>query len=214
MQLLISLSLIILTTAFAAETASRTILERLFTQHSESRVQEIKLIADCVYNLSATYSAGRSLIFMSEQINTDLSDYLVRGTNHGLKIISSVADVSRNIGFFLFFQDNKELSYVDILEKIPPNNVVRVVVIFDFQEKIDLRQIQKVFEEFWLYQMIDVIALVPFKISRNIRIYTYYPYSSTRCGETGPPILINVWNSQNKVFLNQHDLFSRIKKVI
>lgn len=196
-----------------AKTASRTIYQVLLAKNSEIRFQDIQLIADCVHNLSKTYSAGRSLIFMSEQISTDLSETLVRGMNHGLKIISSVADVSQNIGFFLFFQDNRELSYIDILEKIPPNNVMRFVVIFNFQEKIDLRQIQKVFEEFWLYQIIDVIALVPFKISRNIRIYTYYPFSSMRCGETGPPMLINVWNSQKKAFLNQNDLFSRTKKV-
>lgn len=173
----------------------------------------MNIIKECAYNISETYSAGRNMIFMAEHMNTELSEFLVRDLNRGLKIITSANNVSKNIGFFLFFQDNKEMSYVEILDKIPPNNVMRFVVIFDYQEKIDLRQIQKVLEEFWVYQMIDVIAMVPYKISRNIRIYTYYPFSPTRCGETGPPILINVWNSMNKVFLNKNNLFSRVKKV-
>lgn len=191
----------------------KSLADSVLSEYSENRIQEMNLIGNCVYNISETYSAGRNLIFMTEQVNSDLSEFLVRDLNRGLKIITSTNNVSRNIGFFFFFQDYKEISYVEILEKIPPNNVMRFVVIFDYQEKIDLRQIQNVLEEFWLYQIIDVIALVPYKISRNIRIYTYYPFSPTRCGETGPPILINVWNSVNRVFLNKHNLFSRIKKV-
>lgn len=193
----------------------RILIEILTSKYSEIRNEEIKLIGNCINYLWNSYSAGRSLIFMSDQINSDLSDYLIREMNQGLKIITSINNVSENIGFFLFFvQENKDSNFAEILEKIPPNNVMRFVVVLDFQEKIDLRHIQKILEEFWTYQIIDVITIVPFRISKNIRIYTYHPFSATRCGETGPPILINVWNSQNKAFLNQLNLFSRNKKVI
>lgn len=193
--------------------SSKTLVDSVLSDHSENRRQEMNLIKNCVFNISETYSAGRDMIFMAEQLNTDLSEFLVRDSNQGLKIITSSSNVIRNIGFFVFFQDSKEISYIEILEKIPPNNVMRFVVVFDYQEKIDLRQIQNTLEEFWLFQIIDVIALVPYRISKNIRVYTYYPFSPTRCGETGPPILINVWNSANRAFLNEHNLFSRIKKV-
>lgn len=190
----------------------KNLSEPLLSEFAEGRLQEIRFIKDCVQNISQTYSAGRNFIFITEQINSDLSEYLVKNLSHGLKIITSINNVSQNMGLFIFFQD-KERSHAEILEKIPANNVMRFVVIFDYQERIDLRQIQNVMEEFWAFQMIDVIALIPYKISRNIRVYTYYPFSPTRCGETGPPILINVWNSLNKAFLNKHNLFSRVKKV-
>ncbi|XP_065225502.1 uncharacterized protein LOC135849157 isoform X2 [Planococcus citri] len=209
---MILLVLLVLLNSFP-KSLCKTLADTVPSEYSENRRQEMNLIKNCVYNISETYSAGRNMIFMAEQLNSDLSEFLVRDLNKGLKIITTSSNVSRNMGFFFFFQDNRETSYVEILDKIPPNNVMRFVVIFDYQEKIDLRQIQNTLEEFWLYQIIDVIALVPYKISKNIRIYTYYPFSPTRCGETGPPILINVWNSANRAFLNGHDLFSRIKKV-
>ncbi len=194
-------------------TESRTLKEQMSAVYSETRNQEIRLIIDCVYNISRTYAGGRSLVFVSDQIRTDLSEILVKELDQELKVISSVGNISQNIGFFLFFHYDREITFMEILDKIPPNSEMRFVVVFDYQERIDLRQIQKTLEEFWMYQIIDVISLVPYKISKNLRVYTYYPFSASRCGETGPPILINVWNSQNKAFLNRNHLFSRTKKV-
>lgn len=194
-------------------TSCRTFRDFPSIYFSTARLQEIDSIVSCVYNLSFTYSSGRNLIFISEQLETDLSESLVRKVNGQTKIISSVSSTSQSTGFFVLFHSHKDTTHVDILEKIPPNDVVRFAVVLDFQEKINLRRIQKILEEFWSYQIIDIIVVVPYSISGNIRIYTYYPFSPIRCGETGPPVLINIWNSHVKTFLNKNDLFSRIKKV-
>lgn len=178
-----------------------------------ARRQEIDVICECVFNVTGSHAAGRNLIFVSDQIRTDLSKWLLRRADRSSKIISSALDIARNVGFFLFVHDVAETSYVEMLARMPPNDVMRFVVVFDFQDKIVLRRIQTVLDEFWLHRIIDVIVLVPFRVSKNVRVYTYQPYSPTRCAETGPPMLINVWNSANKAFLNREDLFSRTKKV-
>lgn len=178
-----------------------------------ARRQELDVICECVFNITGSHAAGRNLVFVSDQIRTDLSHWLLRRADRSSKIISSAIDIARNVGFFLFVQETAETSYVEMLARMPPNDVMRFVVVFDFQDKIVLRRVQTVLEEFWLHRIIDVVVLVPFRVSKNVRVYTYQPYSPTRCAETGPPVLINVWNSASKAFLNRGDLFSRTKKV-
>ncbi|KAI5741667.1 hypothetical protein M8J76_015892 [Diaphorina citri] len=76
----------------------------------------------------------------------------------------------------------------------------------------DLGRIQSVFAEFWKHQIIDVVAVVQMKYG-GIRIYDFEPYSPTRCAQSGPPILINIWSARFNRLSWPNPLYNRKKKV-
>ena len=155
----------------------------------------------CIYNSFATHSSARNSFYFEQLlVKTDSSETFVRKVSKRTKIISSTSTIShQEVGFLLFFQDNisdkcdNRKTSVDILDKIPSNDIVRSAL--DFQDRNWLTSNIENFRRILFGLNLIEVELMPYKISHNIRIYNY-AFLLNRCWETGPPVLMSVWNSR------------------
>uniref|UniRef100_A0A8D8QU53 Glutamate receptor 2.5 n=1 Tax=Cacopsylla melanoneura TaxID=428564 RepID=A0A8D8QU53_9HEMI len=115
-------------------------------------------------------------------------------------------------GFYIIFIYNYASYLIDILEQVPKTSVSKYVVLWPQPGSEDLGRIQAVFAEFWKHQIIDVVAVVQMKYG-GIRIYEFEPFSPTRCAQSGPPILVNIWSARFNRLSWKKPLYDRKKKV-
>ncbi|CAH1723549.1 unnamed protein product [Aphis gossypii] len=68
------------------------------------------------------------------------------------------------------------------------------------------------FEAFWHHQLVDVAVLVPV-YTGSIRVYSFNPYTGSRCNGAGPPIMVNVWSSSTDAFVRPDRVFGLDNKL-
>ncbi|XP_039294131.1 uncharacterized protein LOC111061495 [Nilaparvata lugens] len=111
-------------------------------------------------------------------------------------------------GLFLFF-GKKGYSYVDVLHKMKINYRSQFLIVWT-QPDARLVEVQQTFDDFWAFEIVKVASLVEMKYG-SIYLYTYHPYTATRCSDTGPPIFLDSWDTKTKSFVKKADIFASKK---
>uniref|UniRef100_A0A1B6ECL1 Uncharacterized protein n=1 Tax=Clastoptera arizonana TaxID=38151 RepID=A0A1B6ECL1_9HEMI len=167
-------------------------------------------VLECVLDITDKYSGRRTFIFLSEEIeNNQFAETLILNLS-GVKEIVSPQNLTNQEGFFIFIA-RKNRYYSKILESITSVDNSRFLLIW-LQPESNLLQVRSVFEEFWKFEFLDVIALVEMKYG-GLSIYTYFPFTNTRCSDSGPPVLIDTWSHRNSMFTRQKKLYDRYEKI-
>lgn len=164
----------------------------------------------CVSNISYTYARNQTLIYMSEEVeDSDFMDSLVSTIDIPRKILSP-NNLTNEQGFFLLLAQKNKF-YSKILERMTSfSNSYFVLVWVDPDPSI--LHIRSIFQEFWKFEVLDVVALVQMRYG-GISVYTYFPYTKTQCADSGAPISIDTWSTYYNQFRRKTDLFSKKNKI-
>lgn len=167
-------------------------------------------IYECVLDITDKYTGRRTFIFLTDEVeNSPFAETLLQHLD-GRREVVSRQNLTQQEGFFIFIV-HRNRYYSKILESLTSVDNSRFLLIW-LQPESNLLQVRSVFEEFWKFEFLDVIALVEMKYG-GLSIYTYFPFTNTRCSDSGPPVLIDTWSQKNQMFTRQKNLFDRFEKV-
>lgn len=213
--------------AAAAESSSssvdkgRNLLRDLITSDGDHRARLLHL-AWSVNKIIDEYLGTRSVVMFADEVHrSELGQRLLADMSHP-RLLVSPADLRLANGLIVYLRHWDGLQSVDydmVLGRLPSSDHSRHMVLWggvrslgDANDRIDLHQIQVTFEAFWQYQLIDVAVLVPMSTG-SIRVYTFNPYTGSRCNKAGPPIMINIWSSWINTFLKPNKVFGLDNKL-
>lgn len=168
------------------------------------------------------YLGSRSVVMFADEVHrSELGQRLLVDMSHPRLLVSS-ADLRLANGLIVYLRHWDDLQSADydmVLSRLPSSDHSRHMVLWggvrdlsDANDRIDLHRIQVTFEAFWQYQLIDVAVLVPVSTG-SIRVYTFNPYTGSRCNKAGPPIMINIWSSWINAFLKPNKVFGLENKL-
>lgn len=164
---------------------------------------------ECIYNITATYSEKRDIIFLSEEItDLDFLSGLVNVIDRPIKVLG-MNNLTTQQGFFIFLAQKNKV-YSKILDQIYLENS-RFLLVWTEQDPSVLHM-RSIFQEFWSFEVLDIIALVKTRYSR-LGVSTYFPYTKTQCGSSGSPITIDFWSPYYSAFTKKVNLFGKENKV-
>lgn len=154
-------------------------------------------------------------MFADEVHRSELGQRLLANLAHPRLLVSS-ADLRLANGLIVYLDGGSVTGgYEALLSRLPSSDHSRHMVLWTGVhggDRVDLHRIQIMFEAFWQYQLIDVAVLVPMATG-SVRVYTFNPYTGSRCNTAGPPIMTNVWSGWTNAFLKPDRVFGMDNKL-
>lgn len=163
-------------------------------------------IFDCIEHIVNRFVFRVPVVFFNNEVSMiGWTNALIKSINKPRLVIrkNNTLDILR--GFYILFP----ISHTSYRKMFNAKNYdkSKFLLVWDDQSNVTMSMVQKVFEEFWYYQHINVIALI-----KN-NIYTFIPYTDSKCNAVGNPIVIDTWDMTRKQFTLNFDLFSTDIKV-
>lgn len=174
-------------------------------------------LARSVNSIIDEYLDNRPVIMFTDEVrHSELGQRLLADMAHP-RLLVSAADLRPaydGLLVYLGHRDGRPNDYEAVLGRLPSSDHSRHMVLWGGvrdgrtanDDRIDLHQIQVMFEAFWQYQLIDVAVLVPTSTG-SIRVYAFNPYTGSRCNKAGPPIMINIWSGWTNAFVKPNRVF-------
>lgn len=205
----------------SSSSEGRKLLRDLIASDGEHRARLLHL-ARSVNKIIDEYLGTRSVVMFTDDVHrSELGQRLLADMSHP-RLLVSPADLRLANGLIVYLQHRNGLQSIDydmVLSRLPSSDHSRHMVLWggvrsfgDVNDRIDLHRIQVTFEAFWQYQLVDVAVLVPM-FTGSIRVYTFNPYTGSRCNKAGPPIMINIWSSWLNAFLKPNKVFGLDNKL-
>lgn len=161
-------------------------------------------ICSSVSKISEKYPDKNILLLSEEVSKSPISEMLLKSLNKP-KYIISTSNLTKQEGLFILF-GQKGHSYKEVLEKLSLNSDSKFLIIW-LQPDAKVLDVQILFSEFWSFEVTNAVSLVEMKYG-GIYLYTYYPYTTIRCSDPGPPVFLDSWNSSNQSFVKNIDIFT------
>lgn len=165
------------------------------------------------------YLGTRSVVMFADEVRrSDLGQRLLANMAHPRLLVSS-ADLRLANGLIVYLEGGLADDHDVVLGRLPSSDHSRHLVLWaaagagsGVGDRVDLHRIQVMFETFWQYQLIDVAALVPMSTG-SIRVYTFNPYTGSRCNKAGPPVMTNIWSGWMNAFVKPDRVFGMDNKL-
>lgn len=205
-------------------TKSRKLLRDLLhlSDHGDYRAR-LTRVSRYVNTIIDEYLGTRAVVMFADEVrHSELGQQLLADMTHP-RLLVSAADLRLANGLLVYIKhqngDESPIGYDTVLGRLPSSDHSRHMILWDGvrggtdqSDRIDLHRIQVVFEAFWQYQLVEVAVLVPMSTG-SIRVYTFNPYTPSRCDKAGPPIMINIWSSWTNTFLKPNKVFGLDNKL-
>jgi len=192
----------------------------------EAHRTRLARLAGSVNKIIDEYLGTRSVVMFADEVSrSELGQRLLVDMGHPRLLVQSSAATDARLanGLVVYLQrgqaqhrDGRSTDYDTVLGRLPSSDHSRHMVLWDGAQRpgdrVDLHRIQMLFEAFWHHQLVDVAVLVPM-YTGSIRVYTFNPYTGSRCNGAGPPIMINVWSSSADAFIRADRVFGMNNKL-
>lgn len=173
-------------------------------------------LARSVNKIIDEYVGTRPVVFFANEVRrSELGQRILAGMAHP-RLLVSPADLRLANGLIVYLErwNGQSTDYDAVLGRLPSSDHSRHMVLWGggdgggsgSGDRVDLHRIQVTFEAFWQYQLVDVAVFVPM-FTGSLRVYSFNPYTGSRCNKAGPPIMINVWSGSANAFLNPARVF-------
>ncbi|XP_050522306.1 uncharacterized protein LOC126894967 [Daktulosphaira vitifoliae] len=187
-------------------------LQKKFIERNSMVSPSVDYFAQSVGKIIDIYIGSRTVIMFADEVRrSELGQLLLATTSHPRTILP-YGNVSLAAGLLVYFIDDRHTDYDPILKTLPLSDHSRHMLLWNVERRVDLHRIQGIFEIFWRFQLIDVVVMVPL-LTGNVRVYTFSPYSESRCNRVGSPIMINVWNSWLNDFMRKRKIFGQDNQI-
>lgn len=165
-------------------------------------------LLQCVKQIAHQHSPIIPFTFLQENIDkSETAQDLIKIFDIPITIQSkNYLTSDHSIYIFFYYKTHHRLN--SFLNKINYSDKPRfLIVLSGVKNQNVIEPLTNIFLEFWQFKFLRVLVL--FEHQNNVYIYTYFPYSSTRCSEVGSPVLVDVWES-TKLLLkhNNSDIWS------
>lgn len=195
---------------FACSNVALILLVTRVTAHGEilnamSRFSEPSYLFECIERIVDRFVFRVPVVFFRDEISKVWwSDLLIKNLKKPRLIIRKKNNFDVE-GFYILFP----ISYKSYTKIFTAKNYdkSKFLLVLHESSNATMSFIQSVFEQFWYYQHINVIALV-----KN-QVYTFLPYTKGKCNTVGDPVMIDSWDTGRKRFVLNFDLFSSGLKV-
>ncbi|RZF35805.1 hypothetical protein LSTR_LSTR009221 [Laodelphax striatellus] len=164
-------------------------------------------VIECISAIISTYKKHNVFLLADEVDRVEIANDILEVLQEPRTILNPDNFTSTE-GLYLFF-GMRGYSYIDVLHKMKINYRSQFLIVWT-QPDARLIEVQKTFDDFWGFEIVKVASLVEMKYG-SIFLYTYYPYTATRCSDAGPPILLDSWDTKTKSFLKKADIFASKK---
>nr|XP_014294375.1 uncharacterized protein LOC106692762 [Halyomorpha halys] len=169
--------------------------------------EQYPALSDCLLKILEDEIRTKNIVFLKEEVQEYKPVESLLKLNWDRIIVSSY-NVSSVSGLFLFLPNiNTTISYEKIMRLKHNDYNSKYIICTD-----NTRNILNLFEVAWENQVIDVIALLPSKITGRISVYTYFPFGPFGCSTTDP-VRINIYEPIENSFELNETVFSKAKKL-
>ncbi|XP_065206391.1 uncharacterized protein LOC135835859 [Planococcus citri] len=195
---------------FACVNAAFVLLVTYVPAHGEilnemSYFSEPSYLLDCIERIVDRFVFRVPVVFFKDEVSQVWwSDSLIKN----LKKPTLIVEKKNNFdiqGFYVLFPINSE-SYTEIFNA-KNYDKSKFLLVWSHRNNATLSFVRNIFEQFWYFQYINVIALI------ENQIYTFLPYTKDKCNSVGDPVLIDTWNIREKHFEFNFNLFLSSLKV-
>lgn len=194
--------------------AARAVGRKLLRDDEDQRARLLRArVARSVNMIIDEYLGTRSVVMFADEVRrNELGQLLLADMAHP-RLLVSQADLRLANGLILYLEGGLTDGYDAVLGRLPSSDHSRHMVLWTVDgDRVDLHRIQVMFEAFWQYQLVDVAALVPMSTG-SIRVYTFNPYTGSRCNKAGPPVMTNVWSGWTNAFHRPDRVFGMDNKL-
>lgn len=192
-------------------------VQQLLGRDNDYRARVLRLTRS-VNRIVDEYLGTRSVVMFADEVRgSELGERLLSGMAHP-RVLVSRDDLRPATGLMVYLHRGRDDGYDAVLSRLPSSDHSRHMVLWGgvhggtANDRVDLHRIQVTFETFWQYQLVDVAVLVPMSTG-SIRVYSFNPYTASRCNKAGPPIMINVWSGWTNAFVRPDRIFGMDNKL-